>query len=190
MAREVGAVQIQARGTLGGNLATGSPAADGVAALAALDADVVLLSMRGERRVALRDFYTGYRKTVRSADELILRVELELPKEAPVSYWRKVGTRSAQAISKVALAAVAEVSGGRVTRAGLGMASVAPTIAFLPAVRALLLSRPLASISDTDLDAATDAGVSPIDDVRSTGAYRRHVARALVRRFADALRAA
>jgi CO/xanthine dehydrogenase FAD-binding subunit len=107
-----------------------------------------------------------------------------------VSYWRKVGTRSAQAISKVALAAVAEVSGGRVTRAGLGMASVAPTIAVLPAVRALLLSRPLASISDTDLDAATDAGVSPIDDVRSTGAYRRHVARALVRRFADALRAA
>jgi CO/xanthine dehydrogenase FAD-binding subunit len=90
----------------------------------------------------------------------------------------------------VALAGIAEVEGGRVTRAGFGMASVAPVIAFLPTVRALLLSRALASIAEVDLDAATDADVSPIDDVRSTAAYRRHVARALVRRFADAARGA
>jgi len=188
MAREVGAIQIQARGTLGGNLATGSPAADGVAALAALDADVVLRSARGERKVPVGAFYTGYRRTVRANDELILRVELALPASGAVNYWRKVGTRSAQAISKVALAAVGEIARGRATRIGLGMASVAPTIAFLPTVRALLLSRPLAEIVDAELDSATDADVAPIDDIRSTAAYRRHVARVLVRRFADELR--
>jgi CO/xanthine dehydrogenase FAD-binding subunit len=189
MSREVGAIQIQARGTLGGNLATGSPAADGVAALAALDADVVLRSARGERVVPIGAFYTGYRRTVRARDELILRVELALPAPGAVGCWRKVGTRSAQAISKVALAAIGEVERGRATRIGLGMASVAPTIAFLPTVRALLLSRPLVEVADADLDAATDADVAPIDDIRSTAAYRRHVARVLVRRFADALRA-
>jgi CO/xanthine dehydrogenase FAD-binding subunit len=188
MAREVGAVQIQARGTLGGNLATGSPAADGVTALAALDAEIVLVSARGERTVALSEFYTGYRRTVRAADEVIARVDFRLPAANGVTSWKKVGTRSAQAISKVALAGVAELADGRATRIGLGMASVAPTIAFLPKVRALLASRPAPEVPDAELDAATDADVAPIDDVRSTGAYRRHVARVLVRRFAALLR--
>ncbi len=188
MARDVGALQIQARGTLGGNLASGSPAADGVAALAALDATLVLRSLRGARRVPLAGFYTGYRKSVLAADELIEAVEVALPPEGSPFAWRKVGTRQAQAISKVAFAAVAVVAGGRATRLGLGMASVAPTVALLPATRALGLSRPLAELADADVEAAVLADVSPIDDVRSTAAYRRHVAVRLVTRFFEELR--
>ncbi len=189
MAADVGALQIQARGTLGGNLATGSPAADGVCALAALDATVVLASVRGERRVPLARFYAGYRKTVREADEAIVAVEVATPREGARWVWRKVGTRLAQAISKVALAGVAELADGRLTRLGLGMASVTPTVALLPSVRALGLSREVASIGEDELDAAVQADIAPIDDVRSTAAYRRHVAGALVRRFFASLRA-
>ena len=189
MARDVGALQIQARGTLAGNLASGSPAADGVSALAALDATVLVRSLRGARRVPLGGFYTGYRKSVLAPDELIEAVEVALPPAGSPFVWRKVGTRQAQAISKVALAGVAVVENGRCTRLGLGMASVAPTVAFLPATRALGLSRPLADVTATELERAVLADISPIDDVRSTAAYRRHVAVALVTRFFEGLQA-
>ncbi|MDX9734582.1 MAG: FAD binding domain-containing protein [Thermoanaerobaculia bacterium] len=189
MARDVGALQIQARGTLGGNLASGSPAADGVAALAALDATLLLRSVRDARRVPLASFYTGYRRSVLAADELIEAIEIALPPEGSPFAWRKVGTRQAQAISKVAFAALAVVAEGRAARLGLGMASVAPTVAFLPATRALGLSHPLATITDADVEQAVLADVSPIDDVRSTAAYRRHVAVRLAQRFFGELRA-
>jgi CO/xanthine dehydrogenase FAD-binding subunit len=181
MAADVGARQIQARGTIGGNLGAGSPAADGVAALAALDADVLLTSCRGERSVPLRAFYTGYRASVRRFDEVISAVEMQIPSADSLPSWRKVGARRAQAISKVALAAVAVRDGDRVVRIGLGMASVAPTVAFLDEVRGLVTSTPLHAISEAALDAATSSGIRPIDDLRSTAAYRLHVARALVR---------
>lgn len=187
MAATVGAAQIQARGTLAGNLATGSPAADGVAALAALDAEIVLVSRAGERRVPLAAFYTGYRRSVRRPDEVIARVEIDLPSRPSHQAWRKVGARCAQAISKVAFAGIAVLADGRVTRIGLGMASVAPTTSFLPAVRALALGRPPRELSGADLDDATGQDIAPIDDIRSTAAYRLHVARALVRNFFAAL---
>ena len=188
MAATVGAVQ--ARGTLGGNLATGSPAADGVAALAALDADLVLASVRGARVVPLEAFYSGYRRTVMEADELITAVHFETPRAGAFSYFRKVGTHRAQAISKVALAAVVEKKGDRVTRAGFGMASVSPTVAFLREARAFVKKVPLAEMTRAALDEATLAGIAPIDDVRSTAAYRRHVACALVREAARGFGAA
>ena len=190
MARDVGALQIQARGTLAGNLASGSPAADGVCALAALDATLLLRSVRGARRVPLADFYTGYRKSVLAPDELIEAIEIALPPAGSPFAWRKVGTRQAQAISKVAFAGVAVLTDGRATRLGFAMASVAPTVAFLPATRALGLSKPLAEIADADVEKAVLADVSPIDDVRSTAAYRRHVAVAVVTRFFEGLRGA
>jgi len=190
MAREVGAVQIQARGTLGGNLASASPAADGAAALMALDADVVLASIHGERRVPLTQFFTGYRATRRAEDEVIVRVEFTLPRTGAHQVWRKVGTRAAQAISKVALAAVAEVERGRGVRSGFGMASVAPVTVSLPTVRALGLAPSLASVSDEELDAATRRDIAPIDDLRSTAAYRAYVASALVKGFFRELRMA
>jgi len=187
MGRELGALQIQARGTLGGNLATASPAADGVAALGAFDATIVVQSVRGERRIPMRELQTGYKQGARAADEVIVAVEIDLPPAGSPWYWRKVGTRRAQAISKVALAGVAEVSGGRVTRLGLGMASVAPVTALLPTVRALALSRPLAEITPEQVDAAVATDVSPIDDVRSTREYRAHCARVVVREFLQQL---
>ncbi len=181
MAKDVGAVQIQARGTLGGNLATASPAADGVAALAAYDATVVVKSARGERRIPMATLQTGYKKSTRAADEIIVAVELALPPAGSPWYWRKVGARRAQAISKVALAGVAVVDNGQVTRLGLGMVSVAPVTAQMPETRALALGSPLAQLTSEAIDRAVDADVAPIDDVRSTQEYRRHVARALTR---------
>jgi CO/xanthine dehydrogenase FAD-binding subunit len=186
----VGALQIQARGTLAGNLASGSPAADGVCALAALDATLLLRSIRGARRVPVASFYTGYRKNVLAPDELIEAFEIALPPVGAPFVWRKVGTRQAQAISKVALAGVAILEDGRAKRLGLAMASVAPTVAFLPATRALGLSRVLAEITDTEVREAVLGEVTPIDDIRSTAAYRRHVAVALVTRFFELLRSA
>ncbi len=132
-------------------------------------------------------FYTGYRKSVLAPDELIEAIEIALPPAGSPFAWRKVGTRQAQAISKVALAAVAVVENGRATRLGLGMASVAPTVAFLPATRALGLSRPLAEITAAEIERAVLADIAPIDDIRSTAAYRRHVAVALVQRFFEGL---
>jgi CO/xanthine dehydrogenase FAD-binding subunit len=188
MARDVGAIQIQARGTFGGNLATASPAADGVAALAAYDAVVVVRSVRGERQIPFAELQTGYKASTRAADEIIVAVELPLPKAGSPWTWTKVGTRRAQSISKAALAAVAEVEGGQITRIGLGMASVAPVTSILAKTRQLALSKPLASITDDDVDEAVESDVSPIDDVRSNARYRLHVAKAIVRNFFDTVR--
>src|SRR6266571_3313661 len=119
-AREVGGVQIQNRGTIGGNVANASPAGDTLPVLAAADAIVVLQSVAGTRRVPFNAFYTGYRQTVRRSDEIVVALEI-----APIrgrQYFRKVGTRAAQAISKVVMAGVA----GTPPRIALG--SVAPTV--------------------------------------------------------------
>lgn len=182
MAQDLGALQIQARGTLGGNLATGSPAADGVTVLAAYGAAVLLRSVRGERRVSISEYQTGYKKSVREPDEVIVAFEIDLP-ERYAWYWRKVGTRRAQAISKVALAAVAVVDAGRVTRIGFGMASVAPVTALLRNTQSLIRRTPLADLAAPDVDAAVLGDISPIDDVRSTREYRAHCARILVKDF-------
>lgn len=183
MACDVGAIQIQARGTLGGNLATASPAGDGVAALAAFDASILVASARGARRIPMAELQTGYKRSTREADEVIVAVEIALPEKGSPWFWRKVGARRAQAISKVALAGVAEVREGRARRFGVGMVSVAPVTARMPATRALVLGKPLAEISASELDEAVGADVAPIDDVRSTGEYRLHGARAITRAF-------
>ncbi len=183
MASELGAIQIQARGTLGGNVATGSPAADGVAALAAYDATIVVRSVRGERKISFSELQTGYKQSTRAPDEVIVAVEIAVLPAGTPWMWRKVGTRRAQAISKMALAAVAVRSDERVVRFGLGMASVAPVTATLPKTRALVLSKSLTEITGDELDKAVLADIAPIDDVRSTGEYRRHVATAIVRGF-------
>jgi xanthine dehydrogenase small subunit len=164
--RQVGGVQIQNRGTLAGNIENGSPAADGVPVLMAADATVVLRSLDDERRVPLAGYYTGYRKTVRRADELIVAIELDVPDGA--QRFEKVGTRAAQAISKVVMAAV----GHRVA-----FGSVAPVI-----VRAHKLEAYVAG-GGRDVDEArrmVAEDVTPIDDVRSSAEYRRRVVGNLV----------
>jgi len=170
-AREVGGLQIQNRGTLGGNIANASPAGDTLPALAAADAVVVLENVDGQRKVPFSDFYTGYRKTVMAPDELIVAIEI-----APVEgrqWFRKVGTRAAQAISKVVMAAVR----GRAVRVALG--SVAATTIRLPKTEAALAGG--ASIADAQRVLMNE--IHPIDDVRSTAAYRLQVAANLLGQF-------
>jgi CO/xanthine dehydrogenase FAD-binding subunit len=183
MAKDVGAVQIQTRGTLAGNIVTASPAADGVAVLMALDAVVTLAGAGGSRRVLLEDFFTGYRKTVLAEDEILSEIELRVPSALrPRAYvrWRKVGTRLAQAISKVALASAIEQDGEVITRARFAMASVAPVTHPLRGVRAFLEGKRISEVDRASLDLTVEREIKPIDDVRSTGEYRLHVAKALV----------
>ena len=180
MAADVGAVQIQAKGTLGGNLATASPAADGVAALMALEAELTLTTTKGSRTVAIESFFTGYRKTVMDPREMLTSIDVRVPTKAATARWQKVGTRRAQAISKVALASLIETEGGKVTRARFGMASVAATTAPLASVRSALQGEMLDAIDRARTDAAVERDITPIDDVRSTGEYRLHVAKTLV----------
>ena len=169
--REIGGIQIQNRGTLGGNVANGSPAGDTLPVLAVADAVVVLRSASGERRVPFNSFFTGYRKTVRRPDELI--VAFELPPVDDVQWFRKVGTRAAQAISKVVMAVV----GGERPRVAIG--SVAPTVLRCTKTEAALAS----GASFEDAARILEQEVQPIDDIRSTAAYRRRVCGNLLRRF-------
>ncbi|MBZ5556908.1 MAG: FAD binding domain-containing protein [Acidobacteriia bacterium] len=167
-AREIGGVQIQNRGTLGGNVANASPAGDTLPVLAAADATVVLRNAGGTRRVPFTAFYTGYRQTVRRPDELIVSFDI-----APVrgrQAFRKVGTRAAQAISKVVMAVVA----GEAPRIAIG--SVAPTVVRARRTEAALAAG--ASIAEAQRLLVEE--IAPIDDIRSTAAYRRRVTASLL----------
>ena len=169
--REVGGVQIQNRGTLGGNVANASPAGDTLPVLAAADAVVVLRSVDGERRVPFNQLYTGYRATVMRPDELI--VAIEVPVVEGEQWFRKVGTRAAQAISKVVMAAV------RGDRPRIAIGSVAPTIIRLRGTEEALAGG--ASIKDAQAVLMTE--VTPIDDIRSTADYRKRVCANLLARW-------
>jgi xanthine dehydrogenase small subunit len=170
-AREIGGLQIQNRGTLGGNVANASPAGDTLPVLAVAEAMVVLQSLDGERRVPFGEFYTGYRASVRRPEELI--VGFEIPPVEGRQWFRKVGTRAAQAISKVVMAAVR----GPQPRIALG--SVAPTVIRLSRVEQALA----AGAGIDDAVRRLDEDIRPIDDLRSTATYRRDVAANLLRRF-------
>ena len=167
-ARQVGAIQIQARGTWAGNIANASPAADGVPALMAYDAVVVLDSRRSRQEVPLDRFYTGYKEMQRRPDQLI--VAIRLPRR-PYScqVFEKVGARRAQAIAKLGLAVTRSDHGWRVVAA-----SLAPTVRRCPTIERLLEAG--AELRDPDdLLPAIERDVAPIDDVRSTAEYRRRV---------------
>lgn len=172
-AGQIGGVQIQNRGTLAGNVANASPAGDSLPVLAAADAVVVLACVDGLRRVPITAYYTGYRTSVARADELITAIEI--PAASGRQWFRKVGTRAAQAISKIVMAGVRDTDG--TVRVALG--SVAPTV-----VRAVRTEAALASGATPDEAAQVlDTEIAPIDDIRSTAEYRRRVAGNLLRRF-------
>ena len=170
-AREVGGAQIQNRGTLGGNIANASPAGDTLPVLAAAGAAVVLRSTRGQRTVPFESFYTGYRASVRQPDELIVAVEF--PAVDGRQWWRKVGTRRAQAISKIMMAGVR----GREVRIAIG--SVAPTVILARQTAAFLHGG--GTLAGAQAVLARE--ITPIDDVRSTRAYRARVAANLLAEF-------
>jgi CO/xanthine dehydrogenase FAD-binding subunit len=169
--RLVGGPQIQNRGTIGGNVANASPAGDTLPVLAAMGAVVVLRSATAERRVNFNEFYTGYRASVRKPDELIVAIEIRALEGK--QWFRKVGTRAAQAISKIVIAAV------RAPVPKIAFGSVAATVVRVPKTEAALAAGK--SIDDALAVLATE--IKPIDDVRSTAEYRRRVASNLVRQF-------
>ena len=169
--RELGGVQNQNRGTLGGNIANASPAGDTLPVLAAAEAVLVLRNAQRTRRVPFLEFYTGYRRSVLQPDELI--VAIEVPPVEGEQWFRKVGTRAAQAISKVVMAAVR----GSEPRVAVG--SVAATVIRLPRTERALAEG--ASIADAQQILRDE--IEPIDDFRSTAAYRTRVAANLLARF-------
>jgi CO/xanthine dehydrogenase FAD-binding subunit len=183
-AATIGAAQIQNRGTLGGNAANASPAGDTLPILLAADAELLVGGIRGERSVPARDFWPAYRTTALAPDELLLRISFPIAADRQVRF-RKVGTRRAQAISKVVMALAWEVRGHdpawRDVRLALG--SVAGTPIRAGRSEAVLEgATPTAETADAAA-AALSQELSPIDDVRSTADYRRAVAARVLHRL-------
>lgn len=167
-ARQVGAVQIQARGTWAGNIVNASPAADGVPVLMAYDAVVVLESLAGREEVPLDRFYLGYKEMRKRPDQLVVAVRIPRRRYA-FQVFEKVGSRRAQAIAKVGVAVTRSEAGWRVVAA-----SMAPTIRRCLAIERLLEDGTRVA-GPGDLLPAIAHELSPIDDIRSTAAYRRQV---------------
>ncbi len=185
-AATIGAAQIQNRGTIGGNVVNASPAGDTLPVLLATDAEIVLRSAGRERAVPAAEFWPSYRVTARSPDELVTAIRIPLPAGRQVRF-RKVGTRRAQAISKVVMALAWREDGGVWRDVRLAVGSVAPTpIWVFDTERVLEGAAPRESTAD-HATAIIAGEVHPIDDVRSTADYRRVVtARVLHRMLREA----
>jgi len=182
-ARETGSIATQNRGTLGGNIANASPAADSPPALLVYDAEIELVSERGARWLRYQGFHTGYKKMQMASDELLRAIRLPRRAKSWKQYYRKVGTRKAQAISKVCLAGAALVEGGVIQDIRIALGSVAPIV--LRAVKTENILRGT-NITPTTIATAKDAlarEITPIDDVRSTARYRLRVAQNLLEEF-------
>jgi CO/xanthine dehydrogenase FAD-binding subunit len=184
-ATETGGIATQNRGTLGGNIANASPAADSPPALFVYDAELELVSLSGVRRVPYVEFWRGYKQLDLRADEIIRGIRLARDKGAWKQYYRKVGARRAQAISKVCLAAAAKIEAGRIVDVRLSLGSVAPTV-FRPLKTESVLrgEKPSPAILRASQDMLARE-IAPIDDMRSTARYRRQVARNLLAEFCE-----
>ncbi len=184
-ASETGGVATQNRGTIGGNIANASPAADTPPALLAYDAELELVSASGMRRLPYAEFHRGYKKMDLQAGELIARIHLPRRSlgQGGRDYYRKVGTRRAQAISKVCFAGAIRMDGERVEDVRIALGSVAPTAIRAKKTEVALRGRALTPESIAAAAAALAAEIAPIDDIRSTAHYRTRVACNLLREF-------
>jgi len=190
-ARWTGGIANQNRGTLGGNIVNASPAADSLPALLAYEAELILVSVRGEHRVPYVGFHTGYKKMKLAPDELIRAICLRRSFSGYLHYARKVGARNAQAISKVCIAALGRLrgdeSGGVIEDVRIALGSVAPVPLRLTGVERIVngkrLDRELVHLARK----AAIAALQPIDDIRSTARYRSAVAGNLVTEFLEQL---
>jgi CO/xanthine dehydrogenase FAD-binding subunit len=191
-ARWTGGIANQNRGTLGGNIVNASPAADSLPALLAYEAELVLVSVRGERRTPYLGFHTGYKKMQLAPDELIRAICLRRCFSEYLHYARKVGARNAQAISKVCVAALgrtrSDVIGGAIDDVRIALGSVAPVPIRLTELERIVegksVDRELVQLARKMATAA----IQPIDDIRSTAKYRSAVAGNLVAEFLEQLR--
>jgi OHCU decarboxylase len=186
-ARWTGGIANQNRGTIGGNIVNASPAADSLPALLVHEAELILASIRGERRVPYVSFHTGYKKTLMAPDELIRAVCLPRRLLGYVSYARKVGARNAQAISKVCIAALGRLRNGLIEDVRIALGSVAPVPIRLRATEQVLRGRSIDSDLLLSARETATSEVHPIDDIRSTARYRAAVAGNLVVEFLNRL---
>lgn len=189
-ASETGALATQNRGTIGGNIANGSPAADTPPVLVVYDAELELASSSGTRRVPYGSFHSGYKKMDLKSGELITRVHL--PARSSTcwrDYYRKVGARRAQAISKVCFAGSILMDDDRVQDVRIALGSVAPTVVRATLTEDLLRGKPLDAAAIAVAEKALASEIAPIDDIRSTARYRARVAQNLLREFLSSSRA-
>ena len=188
--REVGAPQIRNRATVAGNLITASPANDTITPLMALDARVTLRSVRGERQVDLSDFYTGVRRTVMAADELLTEIAFPALKPNQHGTFVKLGLRRAQAISLVNCAVVLtsdEQTPARIQHAAITLGAIAPTIIHAREAEAALVGQLLSTEMIAHAAQLAQNAARPIDDVRSSASYRRRMVGVITRRALTAI---
>jgi len=186
-AAETGGIATQNRGTIGGNIANASPAADSPPALLVYDAELELISARGARRVPYHLFHTGYKRMDLRPDEIIKRIHLPRGRASWRQTYRKVGTRKAQAISKVCFAAAADVEGELVRDLRIALGSVAPIVIRCMHAEAALRGRRPDAEAHASARRALAQDISPIDDIRSTADYRMRVAANLLIQFLSEL---
>ena len=178
-AAETGGIAIQNRGTLGGNIVNASPAADAPPALLAYGAELELTSRNGSRWIPYDGFHTGYKQVDMRQDELLTRIRLPRAQADAVHYYRKVGTRKAQAISKICFAGYARREHGHLKEVRIALGSVAPTVIRCRRAEALVMGEPV--------DGGILDDISPIDDMRSTLEYRARVTANLLEEFRSQL---
>lgn len=181
-ALQVGGVQIQNAGTLGGNLCNASPAADGVPPLLTVDAIVELVSTNGTRHLALPDFLLGPRKTARLPTEIMTAIIIPNGSLSGQSHFIKLGARAYLVISIAMVAARITAQHGKITSAALGVGACSATARRLGVVEAALIGQPLANAVAAISASHVAAALSPMDDLRATAAYRTHAATELLRR--------
>jgi len=186
-ARETGGIAIQNRGTLGGNIVNASPAADSPPALLAYDAELELVSATGRRTVLYQSFHTGYKQMDIRPDELLRSIRLPRTKRDLTHYYRKVGTRKAQAISKVCFAAVGRLVDGKAEMVRIALGSVAPIPIRCTKTEGVINQFLLNAGTIVAAKNALTREIVPIDDIRSTKDYRLRVAVNLLEDFLNQL---
>jgi len=186
-ARETGGIAIQNRGTLGGNIANASPAADSPPALLAYDAELELVSKQGTRTLPYREFHRGYKQMDLRPDELLRAIILPRVSKPLRHYYRKVGTRKAQAISKVCFAGAGARAGGKISHVRIALGSVAPIPIRCHETEAALLDRSLDAGVIRQASEIFGREIAPIDDIRSTRDYRLQVSLNLLQDFLSQL---
>jgi len=186
-ARQTGAIAIQNRGTIGGNVVNASPAADTPPALLVYEAELELCSAESKRWISYGDFHTGYRQTLRRREELVTRVCLPRTARGMIQLYAKVGGREAQAISKVCFAATGRVKGKLLTDVRIALGSVAPVPLRCRRTEEVLRGKTPRGNVVAEATALLEKEISPIDDIRSLAGYRRKVAGNLLRDFLESL---
>ncbi len=179
---EVGAPQIRNRGTIAGNLITGSPANDTITPLMALGASVRLLSKNGERTIPLKAFYTGVRKNVMQADEMLVDISFPAMKKSQRGAFIKLALRRAQAISLVDVALLLDFKADTVKSASITLGAVTPIITHAAQAEAFLTGKKLTEKNILQAAELAMQSASPIDDVRGSASYRREMVKVAVKR--------